>query len=117
MTIRHSESPHCPAPAATGADFSSNGATSCNPLPHHAFAKTDPGAARQAFRYPAATAATGASTSQVVSDERSTVPRTSGGHPVSHCEVTEWHRSVTWGMRNGIANRRQHCGGSDDRRY
>lgn len=117
MTCCHSERSVRPVRFETGAGFSINGSASRNALPHNTFAKTDARTARPVFLYRPGTVATGASTSQVVSFERSTAPRMSSGPAISHCEVTEWHRSITWGMRKGIASRRQRCGGSDDRRH
>lgn len=117
MTGRHSEHSRLLARSATQASFSTDGVSPANTLPRKTFAKNSARMARVAVRYPAATAATGASTSQVVSDERSTAPRTSARHRVSHCEVTEWHRTVTWGMRNGNTSHPQRSGGYDDRRH
>ena len=117
MTCFHSESSLRPLRFETGAAFSINGSTSPNSLPHNTFAKIDAWTARPVFLYRAGTVATGASTSQLVLFERSTAPRMSPGRAISHCEVTEWHRTVTWGMRIGNSSHRQHSGGYDDRRY
>ena len=117
MTCCHSESSLRPVRFETGAGFSINGSTSPKPLPHNTFAKTDARTARPVFLYRPGTVATGASTSQVVLFERSTAPRMSSGGAISHCEVTEWHRTVTWGMRIGNSSHRQRCGGSDDGRH
>ena len=117
MTRCHSEFPHDPIRSETGAGFSTNGSTSANQLPHHTFAKNAVPAGHPPFRYREASAATGASTTQVVSGERSTARATASGPAISHCEVTEWHRSVICGMRKGNASRPQRRGGSDDRRH
>ena len=87
-----------------------------NRLSRIVFAKSDARAARPAFRYPLVLAATGGTTAQVVSVEGSTPASTPRRRAISHCEVTEWHRAVTWEMRNGNSSHPQRRGGYDGHR-
>lgn len=93
-----------------------HGPSTRNLLSRNVFAKTDARTARPAFRYPLVSAATGATTAQVVSVEGSTRIDNSRRRENSHCEVIEWHRTVTWEMRNGNSSYPQRRGGYDGHR-
>lgn len=113
MTSANSETTSRRAEATTKVSARASWTDCRNCLCHHAFAKTDDPALGLGHSLSVQSVAAGPTPVQVVALERSTPSDFIVGTAVSHCEVTEWHRTVTWEMRIRHVSDRQRNGGYD----